>query len=93
MYLFLTWQDAVDHPGSVAACIVVARDPESACFMHPDPSIQWINELGCWGTLICDHLVPSDDQRWPSPDQVNAQFIGEAASHLQPGPILSQVRM
>lgn len=93
MYLFLLYQDVLTEPGCIAACVVVSEHPDYANQMHPDPSKVWMSEQQCWGQYVCDHLVPADDGTWPAPDNVNVQFIGEAAEHLQPGPLLHQIRL
>lgn len=92
MYLFLLSQEANTAPGAVVACIVVSRDDEMARHTHPDPSCAWMSYENCWGVTQFDHTLPVTDTIWCHPQQVQVEYLGEAADHLPPGVLLATQR-
>jgi hypothetical protein len=89
MYLYLLSQEANKNPGAVQACIVACRDDEMARYIHPDPKLAWMMYDNCWGQHMFDHTVPTHDSIWCHPHQVQVEFIGQAAEHLEPGVLMA----
>ncbi len=92
MHLFLLSQEANTRPGAVAGCIVVCRDEEMAPYMHPDSKCVWMPQDNCWGQSMFDHTVPIEDDLWCHPHQVQVEYVGEAAEHLEPGTLMAYRR-
>jgi len=78
MKLFLISQDENDDYDTYDSAVVCAADERGAKLIHPDGCGEDLSEWEkSWGT-------------WAStPDNVSAQYVGEAAPDVKPGVVCS----
>lgn len=92
MYLFLLTPSQSPSPGSIAACIVVAPDPDTAQCLHPNyPDVRYSAYENQWVRMVFDHPMPCGDEGWTSPFNVQVRCVGEAIEGLDMGVLMAEL--
>lgn len=92
MKLFRISQNVNDGYDTYDSAIVAAPDTEAARRVSPSAFYEWDGERGTWVFRFADgREEPWGFCDWwaPSPDQVNVEYIGEAADNVPAGVVLA----